>query len=745
MTNALIFKKIKNETIFTSGWETFEKNNVLDFSQKSITVLYGPNGTGKTSLVNVLSGNGDTEILVEFNATDYSSPSELFHIINDQNSRNIIRGNTEDFVLGDNISKERELKKYLDKECKELYDQCKKFLKDDFKIATKENPLIGIIQNTHLKALVQKIGNRSSKATDISSFEFCALLGNIKSSKLPDDNSGELKSELEFFIEDFHSKESIIKNVLTMKLLENPNVREVEENDEAEKILRRFRHKDQCIVCDNDHIDPEKLILKKRKNREEILSKMDKETRQFLEKLFNDPTLSDEATSGKTLSKSKIKKDVLDSIDTGDFSKIEELKKRIHELEEIFSCNIEEKFYQLLSGSELKKKNKEYEEMLANRLVFEEEDFLYIEEIIKSSMEKEIRLDRDADNNIKIMLAEKSGEISNEIVGCDRAEMPLSTGEQNFLSLTFEFLKAKKSSCEFIVIDDPVSSFDSIYKNKVTFAILKMLEKKQRILLTHNLDLIRLLDGQQKNSYELYLLNNTEEEENGFIPFNSKEKDMVIYLDKLLKTFRETIFSPANNVRNVNLFLISMIPFMRGYAGLIKDDCSKNKLTKIMHGYMNEKVDIAAIYNKLFSPQNPTPEPRIIPESFQVNVEDILLLDIGNMEILDKEVFPLLNKTLRHSLTYLYLRLLVEKTLVEKYPEATRDCDQLGKIIDKSFPNRDDLDELKKRVFLNSRKTLLNEFNHFEGNLSIFQPAIDITDRSLKKEKDDIIAFLNSL
>jgi len=39
----------------------------------------------------------------------------------------------------------------------------------------------------------------------------------------------------------------------------------------------------------------------------------------------------------------------------------------------------------------------------------------------------------------------------------------------------------------------------------------------------------------------------------------------------------------------------------------------------------------------------------------------------------------------------------------------------------------------------------LNEFNHFEGNLSIFQPAIDISNSMLKKEKADIIAFVNEL
>ena len=52
---------------------------------------------------------------------------------------------------------------------------------------------------------------------------------------------------------------------------------------------------------------------------------------------------------------------------------------------------------------------------------------------------------------------------------------------------------------------------------------------------------------------------------------------------------------------------------------------------------------------------------------------------------------------------------------------------------------------MNNRVFLTTKKTLLNEFNHFEGNMSIFQPAIDITDQILEKEKIDILNFISEL
>ena len=114
-----------------------------------------------------------------------------------------------------------------------------------------------------------------------------------------------------------------------------------------------------------------------------------------------------------------------------------------------------------------------------------------------------------------------------------------------------------------------------------------------------------------------------------------------------------------------------------------------------------------------------------------------------------KEKYPLLNRTLIHSFTYLFLRLLIEKKLVSKYnidTESRGGAKQLGQIISKAFPeNSSNKDDIKNRVFLTTKKTLLNEFNHFEGNMSIFQPAIDISDYMLEKEKSDILTFINEL
>ncbi|SHD76263.1 hypothetical protein [Schnuerera ultunensis] len=129
------------------------------------------------------------------------------------------------------------------------------------------------------------------------------------------------------------------------------------------------------------------------------------------------------------------------------------------------------------------------------------------------------------------------------------------------------------------MLDDPISSFDSIYKNKIAFIIVKFLEGKKQVILTHNTELIKLLAHQKRDCFNLYLFNNAKENEvNGFIRVNSKEQEILLYLDKLLDLFRDTIYEEIKNEKN---FLVSMIPFMRGYSKMIASSEADNLSWKL--------------------------------------------------------------------------------------------------------------------------------------------------------------------
>ena len=284
-------------------------------------------------------------------------------------------------------------------------------------------------------------------------------------------------------------------------------------------------------------------------------------------------------------------------------------------------------------------------------------------------------------------------------------------------------------------MDDPISSFDSIYKNKISYAIVKFLSNKKQIILTHSLDLIRLLEHQQPKSYKLYLMNNTPGEVNGFIGLYADEHGLLLYLNRVLDLFRNDI---KNSIKDERKYLISIIPFLRGYAQLINNTYCRDKLTKLMHGYMEEEIDVAEIYKDLLGE-------RVFSHSIVFSAKTIIketIDEIENHQILDSSVLPLLNKTLVHTFTYLQLRLMVEKTLVDLKAINTKKFDMLSQIIRKAYPDDGSQENVEKRIFLLSRKSLLNEFNHFEIDMNIFQPAIDITNATLKKERADLLSFL---
>ena len=198
--------------------------------------------------------------------------------------------------------------------------------------------------------------------------------------------------------------------------------------------------------------------------------------------------------------------------------------------------------------------------MLTKDLKITDEDLMFIEEFIEKNINKIIKFER-VDNKIKITID------SEDLIGVERENLKLSSGEQNFISLTFELLKAKNIDNEIIIIDDPISSFDSIFKNKLVYAIIKFLFNKKTIILTHNLDLIRLIEYQSNNKFNIYLFNNFEGQENGFIEIVDNEKMLLISIPELLDFIRTN--SVMEFIKNERLYVYSLIPFMRGYVKYI--------------------------------------------------------------------------------------------------------------------------------------------------------------------------------
>lgn len=720
------FKKIEKENIFNDFFKSMDKNNILDFANKTV-ILYGPNGTGKTSLSKIFNYEEKTKFELEEDGivytTENTKENRYFYVIKDQNARNIIKGNEEEFLIGENIKREFELKNIIEDKEKQLKSSCTTILREIFGIKKVTNKFLKdlLIFDRDLQPYVRELSKTGETKIDTQKF-INYLLNEIEILPIEYNLDHE---EYQYYKKNY--EDTVLEKIEKLNLSEikkEEKIKELEETKMATQILKKYQ-KEECIVCDN-HINHEELLSKKSETVTVIMDSLSETTKKILTEILDEVEENDIF---------QIKSIIEYTLGTGDKQKIENLQNKLDKFKGICFEELKMILREKCSVINILEEYKEYNDLINQTPEIDDEDLLLVKELISENLEKELVIERDEKNKSKLKL--KLGH--QEILEKDRDSLHLSAGEQNFISLCFEILKAQKCKEKIVVIDDPISSFDSIYKNKVVFLIKKMLDKKLNILLTHNLDLVRLMNFQMKNAFKLYIINNTDDEENGFIDIKDEEKEILLNIHTFLNVLRESIF---DEIEDEKVFLCSLIPFMRGYCQLIGEKTLKNKLTDIMHGYKNIKVDISDIYRNLFLEGHNHSK---ISQEYILDIGDLLNIELDNLKILKGETkYPLLDRTLKHSFTYLYLRATVERELVNLYSLNTNKVENVSQIIDAAFP-RNNSSKLKDRVFFLSRKTLLNEFNHFEGNINIFQPAIDISDKSLEKEKSDILKRLKSL
>ncbi len=739
----LRFSKIKNGNIFKSGFEDLQTsgNGVIEFKRMQkgncgIVVIYAPNGVGKSSFAEVLKNETGSDN-ISFEATDEAGnsiipSSKAFHVIADQINRNIIPGKTNDYLIGADIQREYRLRDSVDSGFVTAYEKISNFLKTDYKVTKKGDYWVKNLQTRNEEAYgyIQDIVNKQHKGKGINRNDYIGYVRNPANRPVLPDVDAEKKS---FMI----NNSSIVQDLLTFDyslIRADIGVAQIEKNDDAIGILSKYKHLYTCIVCDNEEIDSGALLAQKTEGRKQLYERLDDGSKKLLDNVAGNPALQSNDPFG-------IKPVVMNFMSTGATDEFLRLREEMRFYANYIADEMIVLLMDCFDGTNLIREFDELKALRETQPHIEEEELLFIKEIINDNLDgRSISLSRNPENNNNFELLFDD----RLLPGATTKDLHLSAGEQNFISLTFELLLAKNSDCEYIVLDDPISSFDSVYKNKIAYCIIKFLECKKQIILTHNTDLIRLLEVQLNNCFNLYIMNNTENGVNGFIPVNTKEQSILINLSKLVNLFQGKKEDLNSLIVDKRLFLISMIPFMRGYAHICKDDDDNYvKLSKVMHGYGTDSVDAAHIYKELFGYE--------ITASEIVSVSDVLELNFDNITIFDSNSFPLLSETLIQTLTYYYLRMKVEKELVDIFKICINKQDPLtlSQIIQKAFCcNPKDADFSRKRsyrVFFASRKTLLNEFNHFEGNMNIFQPAIDIDRAALHKEFEDILNKLEEI
>lgn len=744
MAMTLEFSSIKNQGIFQPEFQNFSANgrNTIEFKKQpqaagGIAVIYAPNGTGKSSLTAVL-GSEITSDELSFEAT-YNNDSIIrpetraVHTIGDQISRNVIEGETSDYLVGREIRREYELKKKIAKGFETAFNELISDYRNNYK-TTKVSDYFLIImkeRNPEAYVFIRDIVNKQSKGKNVDQGQFIAYVRDAEKQPGLVDVDADKKG---FII----SNTKIIERLMQIDLEQitvNAEVQEIEQSDDAISILDKYKHLHTCIVCDNDNIDREQLLQRKKAKRKVIYESLDEKTKALL----NDVAMDSKLLAGDPF---EIKNVVMAFISSGEVEPVNRLKEEIKPYVDEIIDEMIVVLFNVFAPTSMYSWWDEYSNLLEAQPTLDSEELLYIQEIISENIGRNIRITRDEENdhNFKLMLDNQA------LLGLDRSEMHLSSGEQNFISLAFALLLARHSNQDFVVLDDPISSFDSVYKNKIAFCIVKFLENKKQIILTHNTDLIRLLNVQLKDCFNLYILNNVDGGRNGFLPVKKEEKEILISLSNLVELFQNKNGRLETIIHDKKLFLMAMIPFLRGYIHIMNDpDDWYGRLSRLMHGFENGALDIAKVYKKTFGYE--------VEPTEVISVDDVLNVPTSGLDIIDADEYPLLADTLTQTLVYYHIRMKVEHELVDIFnvPHPEGQILLLTDIIQRAFrptagATQEQKDKVRNnRVFFTSRKTLLNEFNHFEGNMNIFQPAIDITESALQKEVADIENKLTQL
>ena len=740
----LTFSKIHRESIFNVDFDNLtEDSGTIEFKSKNtlggIAVIYAPNGTGKSSFTEVLKSEESTTA-VDFWATDdcgavIEPSSKVFHIIADQISRHIILGDESQYLVGTDIRREYELKKKISNGFDSTFKvSLPGVYKSKYSVTKIADYLLAGVQliNETGYSFIKSIVNTRSRGKDINHKDFISYIKNPANREEP----FELDEEKTKFVIYDSSNAKVIQRLLEVDsntIILNSDAPLIEQHSDAINILDKYHRLHSCVVCDNEAFDGEALLSQKKNRQKQIYDSLDQKTKDLFDKVAMDLSLVNNDPFD-------IKRIVLTFISRGDPDELIQLQRILTTYVNNIATGM---VFDLVKCFDDTTMVQDFDELLELRNVqpsLDSDDLLYIQDVISENIARDIRVIRDENNekNFKLMLGDAP------LLNVERDKMCLSTGEQNFISLAFELLLAKNSSREYIVLDDPISSFDSIYKNKIAFCIVKFLESKKQIVLTHNLELVRLLQYQLKDCFNLYMLNNVDGGRNGFVRVKEEEQKLLIDLSVLISFFQNSDGSLVNAIKDRRQYLISMIPFMRGYAHISLDPNDYyGRLSEVMHGYGATTVDLVPIYKELFGWDFEGTE--------EVSAENILSLDCSNLDFFDAVRYPLLADALSQSLIYYYLRMTVERTLIDifKIPIRSGKILMLTDIIQKAFRCTigDPEFEIKRadRVFFSSRKTLLNEFNHFEGNINIFQPAIDITSSRLQKEITDIKQRLSEI
>lgn len=301
----IIFSSIKNNDIFETDFAHLSsQNGTIEFKHMQgsggIAVIYAPNGTGKTSLANLLDVEVSTEknsfVASDDQGNTITPETMAFHVIQDQLNRNVIRGKTTDYLIGAQIRREYELRDQINAAFRNAYEQLSSKYKAEFKVSKVGDYLLTQIESvqdtTHQTAFqyIRSIVNTRQHGKDIDRNTFVAFIRNDENRP----NLSEMDTTKRSFIITDLSKSKVVEKILAIKpdeIIADTSSVLVERHDDAIGILKKYHSLESCIVCDNHSFDGDALLESKKESRKRIYDNLDRKTKDILDKIVCDNSL----------------------------------------------------------------------------------------------------------------------------------------------------------------------------------------------------------------------------------------------------------------------------------------------------------------------------------------------------------------------------------------------------------------------------------------------------------------------
>ena len=321
---------------------------------------------------------------------------------------------------------------------------------------------------------------------------------------------------------------------------------------------------------------------------------------------------------------------------------------------------------------------------------------------IKETFENKFNVSR---NNIMFNDENKNIEIT-----LPRNVDKYSTGEINLMVFTFSIYQFIASDKEVLIVDDPLSSYDISNQYRIIFDLVEAtVNGKKIIILSHNIDCVNIANSQHRGIFKYKYI----EKNNGILylkDINLNDNDSVLNISNLL-----------SSVENAN---------------------NKDKYFKLL---VEREDDLNAPENLIFHYDN----------SYTYNYEGvnltneyfISLIDNLNENSINNDSFE--QNAIDKIFYMTAIRVWIEKQFYENNPNDTSlNGKTFGKKLEYMFPRNEQKrwngSENVTRKYLMSKKTMINQHNHYKSQILPFNYVLNITLDELKKELLDIKAHFEN-